>query len=477
MAAERIGPLIAATDIHTLEHTFELQRAAFMAEPNPSLATRRDRLERLERALRQHEADITEAISGDFGHRSPDETLLFEQFICIEGIRHARARLRKWMRPSRRRVAWWSLPGRAQIRYQPKGVVGVIVPWNYPLSLAVGPMIPALAAGNRVMVKMSEFTPRLSALLARIVEESFHPSEMSVINGGIEVAQRFTCLPFDHLLFTGSTPVGREVMKSAGANLTPVTLELGGKSPVVIGDDFDLAEAASRIMHGKLGNGGQTCIAPDYALVPAGSVDAFIAGCRRAAMRLYPSLADNTDYTSIINARHYDRLCAYVDEARRLGATVHALHPDDSVADGRRFSPVALSGVTGEMRVMQEEIFGPILPVLPYDTIDEAIRVIRERAHPLALYYFGGGESRERVLRETISGGVTVNNTLLHFAQEDLPFGGVGPSGIGAYHGSDGFRTFSNAKPIFYESRLSGSVLLRPPYGRLFRIVTRILYR
>jgi len=477
MAAERIGPLITATDIQTLERTFELQRAAFMAEPYPALATRRDRLERLERALRRHEAEITEAISGDFGHRSPEETLLFEQFICIEGIRHARARLRRWMRPTRRSVAWWSLPGRARIRYQPKGVVGVIVPWNYPLSLAVGPMIPALAAGNRVIVKMSEFTPRLGALLARVVAECFDPAELSVVNGGIEVAKGFTSLPFDHLLFTGSTPVGRDVMRSASANLTPVTLELGGKSPVVVGEDFDLREAASRVVHGKLANGGQTCIAPDYALVPVGSVDEFIAACRRSTVELYPTLADNTDYTSIINERHFDRLCDYVEEARRLGATVHELHPDASVPERRRFSPVALSGVTGEMRVMREEIFGPILPVLPYGTVDEAIRIIRGRSHPLALYYFGGGAALERVLRETISGGVTVNNTLLHFAQEDLPFGGVGPSGIGAYHGSEGFRTFSNAKPVFHDNRLSGSALLRPPYGRLFRIVTRLLYR
>ena len=477
MAAERIGPLITATDTQTLKRTFELQRAAFMAEPYPALATRRDRLERLERALRRHEAEITEAISGDFGHRSPEETLLFEQFICIEGIRHARARLRRWMRPTRRSVAWWSLPGRARIRYQPKGVVGVIVPWNYPLSLAVGPMIPALAAGNRVIVKMSEFTPRLGALLARVVAQCFDPAELSVVNGGIEVAKGFTSLPFDHLLFTGSTPVGRDVMRSASANLTPVTLELGGKSPVVVGEDFDLREAASRVVHGKLANGGQTCIAPDYALVPAGSVDEFIAACRRSTVELYPTLADNTDYTSIINERHFDRLCDYVEEARRLGATVHELHPDASVPERRRFSPVALSGVTGEMRVMREEIFGPILPVLPYGTVDEAIRIIRGRSHPLALYYFGGGAALERVLRETISGGVTVNNTLLHFAQEDLPFGGVGPSGIGAYHGSEGFRTFSNAKPVFHDNRLSGSALLRPPYGRLFRIVTRLLYR
>ena len=477
MAAERIEPLIAATDVEALGRLLETQRRAFGDEPNPALAVRRDRLDRLERALRRHEVEIRDAIAADFGHRSHEETLLFEQFMCIEGIRHARRNLRKWMRPARHGVAWWSLPGRARVVYQPLGVIGVVVPWNYPLSLAVGPTIPALAAGNRVMVKMSEYTPRIGELLAQIVAGAFDPAELTVVNGGVDVARKFSSLPFDHLLFTGSTPVGREVMKSAAANLTPVTLELGGKSPVIIGPDFDIGEAARRIIHGKLANGGQTCIAPDYALVPEARVAEFIDACAQATVALYPSLADNPDYTSIIDARHFARLSSYVEEARQKGATVHALHPEQSVPERRRFSPVALTGATSEMRVMQEEIFGPILPVVPYDEVGTAIRFVRERSHPLALYYFGGGDSRERVLRETISGGVTVNNTLLHFAQESLPFGGVGPSGIGAYHGAEGFRTFSQAKPVYYDSRISGSVLLRPPYGRLFRLVTRLLHR
>ncbi len=477
MAAERIESLIKDTTLEELDRRFAGQREAFAAEAYPSLERRKDRLDRLEQALRRHESEVRHAIAEDFGHRSHEETLLFEQFMCIEGLRHARARLGKWMRPRRRAVAWWSLPGRARLTYQPLGVVGIVVPWNYPLSLAVGPSIPALAAGNRVMVKMSEYTPRIGALFERMVAEVFDPAEMTVINGGVEVARRFTSLPFDHLLFTGSTPVGREVMKTAAANLTPVTLELGGKSPAIIGRDFDIAEAARRIVHGKLANGGQTCIAPDYVLVPAGSVEPFVQACRDATVELYPTLVDNLDYTSIINDRHYRRLEGYLAEAVAAGARAHALHPDGSMPARRRFSPVALTGVSDGMRVMQEEIFGPILPVVPYAGIGEAIGFVRGRSHPLALYYFGGGEDRERVLRETISGGVTVNNTLLHFAQEDLPFGGVGPSGIGAYHGTEGFRTFSQAKPVYVESRLSGSALLRPPYGRLFRLVTRLLYR
>jgi len=477
MVAERIAPLIAATDIDTVESGFDLQRKAFEAEPYPSVAVRRDRLDRLERALRRHEAEIRDAISADFGHRSHEETLLFEQFLCIEGIRHARSHLRRWMRPERRRVAWWSLPGRARVLYQPLGVVGVIVPWNYPLFLAVGPIIPALAAGNRVMVKMSEVTPRLGDVFARIIAEAFDPAELLVVNGGVEVAKRFTALPFDHLLFTGSTQVGREVMKAASANLTPVTLELGGKSPAIVGADFDLEEAARRIVLGKLANAGQTCVAPDYALVPAQRLADFLAACRKSASEFYPTLQSNPDYTSIVDSRHFDRLRSYVDEALGKGATIHALHEDETSAERRRFSPVALTGVTDDMRVMQDEIFGPILPVIPYSSLTEAIRYIRQRARPLALYYFGSGEDRDRILRETISGGVTVNNTLFHVAQEDLPFGGIGPSGIGAYHGVEGFRTFSKAKPVYYDNRLSGSVLLRPPYGRLFRLVTRLLYR
>jgi coniferyl-aldehyde dehydrogenase len=477
MAAARIDPLLATADAGAVERRLEAQRRAFGDEPNPSLEVRRDRLNRLERVLRAHDAEVRDAIAADFGHRSHEETLLFEQFMCIEGIRHARRNLGRWMRPTRHGVAWWSLPGRARVVYQPLGVVGVIVPWNYPLSLAVGPTIPALAAGNRVMVKMSEYTPRIGQLFERIVAGAFDPSELTVVNGGVDVARKFTSLPFDHLLFTGSTHVGREVMKSASANLTPVTLELGGKSPAIVGPDFDIDEAARRIIHGKLANGGQTCIAPDYALVPEGRVPDFVGACARAAVALYPTLVENPDYTSIIDSRHFGRLRAYVDEAVQRGATLHRLHPEESLAERRRFSPVALTGVTDEMRVMQEEIFGPILPVVPYGEVATAIRFVRSRSHPLALYYFGGGASRDRVLRETISGGVTVNNTLLHFAQESLPFGGVGPSGVGAYHGAEGFRTFSQAKPVYYDNRFSGSAFLRPPYGKLFRLVTRLLYR
>ncbi len=477
MAAEDIANLVGSRDSAAMDRVFAAQRLAFAGEMYPSLVQRRARLDRLETALRAHDEAIRDAISQDFGNRAREETLLLEQFTTIEGLKYVRGNLRRWMRPERRRVAWWSLPGRARVLCQPLGVVGVIVPWNYPLFLAASPLVAALGAGNRVMVKMSEATPRFGELFAQLIGGAFAKDEVCVFNGEVEVARHFASLPFDHLLFTGSTQVGRQVMKAAAENLTPVTLELGGKSPAIITEDFDLEESARRIMFGKLTNAGQTCIAPDYVLVPAGRVDDFVAACRKAAHDFYPSLADNAQYTSVVNARQFARLQGYLEDARAQGATVHALHDDATVAESRRLSPVALTGVNDGMRVMREEIFGPILPVVPYAGLDEAIRYINARPRPLALYYFGGSEARERVLRETISGGVTVNNTLFHVAQGDLPFGGVGPSGMGHYHGREGFRTFSKPKGIYYDGRLSGSVLLRPPFGRLFRWMLRLLYR
>ncbi len=477
MVAERIESVIAATDTATVDAAFASQRKAAGAEPYPSAAVRRERLDRLADALTRHESAIREAISADFGHRAHEETLLLEQFVSMEGIRHARRHLRGWMKPERRAVAWWSLPARARVLQQPLGVIGVIVPWNYPLYLAVGPMTAALAAGNRVMLKMSEFTPRFGELFARIVAESFRADEICVLNGSVEVAQHFSSLPFDHLLFTGSTRVGREVMRQAAANLTPVTLELGGKSPAIVTADFDLDEAARRITLGKLANAGQTCVAPDYVLVPAGSEQAFIAACARAAQSYYPTVVDNPQYTSIVNDRQFARLQALIEDARGKGATIHPLHPDATAKERRRLVPVALTGVTDAMLVMQEEIFGPLLPVVSYRNLDEAIGYVNARPRPLALYHFGAGADRDRVLRETVAGGVTVNNTLFHVAQDNLPFGGVGPSGMGHYHGVEGFRTFSKAKSVFYDGRLSGTVLLRPPYGKLFRLVMRVLYR
>jgi coniferyl-aldehyde dehydrogenase len=461
-----------------LAQALEAQRRSFAADSNPSPAARRERLRRLSRMLRDHAAGIRDAISADFGLRAAEETDLLEHFTSLEGISHARRHLRRWMRPERRAVAWWSLPGRARLLRQPLGVVGIIVPWNYPLYLAVSPLVAALAAGNRAMLKMSEHSPRFGALFESIVGRTFAPEEVLVVNGDAAVARAFSALPFDHLLFTGSTAVGREVMKAASANLTPVTLELGGKSPAIVAAGFDLEEAAHRIMHGKLVNAGQTCVAPDYALVPRGLVNRFVDACRSATRAYYPSLATNPQYTSIASGPHYRRLEACIEDARNLGASIHRLHDEPPDAERRRLPPVALTDVTDAMRVMQEEIFGPVLPVIGYGAIDDAIDFVNARPRPLALYYFGATDAAlDRVLARTVSGGVTVNNAAFHVVQEDLPFGGVGPSGMGEYHGRAGFDRFSKLKPVFYDRRLSATALLRPPYGRTFRAVLRLLRR
>jgi aldehyde dehydrogenase (NAD+)/coniferyl-aldehyde dehydrogenase len=461
-----------------LVQALDLQRRAFASDPSPAPGVRRDRLSRLARMLREHSSGIRDAISADFGQRAREETELLEVFTSLEGIAHARRHLRRWMRTERRPVAWWSLPGRARLMRQPLGVVGIIVPWNYPLYLAVSPLTAALAAGNRVMLKLSEHTPRFGALFESILARAFSADEVVAFNGDASVARSFAALPFDHLLFTGSTAVGHEVMKAASANLTPVTLELGGKSPAIVTTDFDLAEAARRVMYGKLINAGQTCVAPDYALVPKTLVNPFIDACRTATREYYPALATNPQYTSIASERQFRRLAGYLEDARKQGASVHPLHEEASDAERRRLSPVALTDVSDAMRVMQEEIFGPILPVIGYDSVDDAIAFVNARPRPLALYYFGSrGRDLEAVLERTVSGGVTVNNTALHVVQENLPFGGVGPSGMGEYHGRAGFDRFSKLKSVFIDGRLSAASLLAPPYGRRFRAILALLKR
>jgi aldehyde dehydrogenase (NAD+)/coniferyl-aldehyde dehydrogenase len=462
----------------TLTETLSRQRRAFAAEPDPPLALRRDRLDRLARLLREHAAGLRDAIDADFGVRAAEETEMLERFTSLSGIAHARRRLARWMRPESRRVAWWSLPGRARVLRQPLGVVGIIVPWNYPLYLAVSPLTAALAAGNRAMLKLSEQAPRFGALFESLIAKAFAPEEVVAVNGDAAVAKAFAALPFDHLLFTGSGTTGREVMKAASAHLTPVTLELGGKSPAIVTPAFDLAESARRIMFGKLMNAGQTCVAPDYALVPNALVNPFVEACRAATASFYPSLGINPQYSSIVDERHYRRLASLVDDAMNAGASVHRLHHEPPDPGRRRFAPVALTDLTDAMRVLQEEIFGPILPVVGYAGIDEAIAQVNARPRPLALYYFGADDADlARVLARTVSGGVTVNNVGFHVLQEELPFGGVGASGMGAYHGRTGFDAFSKLKPVFVDRRLSASALLRPPYGPRFRALLRLLAR
>jgi acyl-CoA reductase-like NAD-dependent aldehyde dehydrogenase len=423
--------------------------------------------------LKENTNAITKSINSDFGHRSRHETQLLEIMPAIRSARHARSHVGKWMRPERRPVSLWFRFGRARIVRQPLGVVGILAPWNYPLLLSFGPLVAALAAGNRVMVKMSEFSTAFGSLLAELVARHFAQDHVTIVQGGVEVGKAFAALPFDHLLYTGGTSVGREVMKAAAANLTPVTLELGGKSPAIVAPDFPLEAAAARILWGKCLNAGQSCIAPDYVLVPAGKEQAFADAARAEVKKCYPAGAASDDYSSIIHARHYERLQSCLADAVAKGAIAVPLMGGLSIQT-RKLPPTVLLNVTDDMLVMQDEIFGPLLPVVGYATIDDAIRFVADRPRPLALYYFDHNRQRiQRVLQTTISGGVTVNDTMLHIAQEDLPFGGVGPSGMGHYHGEDGFLTFSKRKGVFLQSRCNAVHLLNPPYGAQTERVSR----
>lgn len=461
-----------------LQATFAAQRTAFGANPMPPAAQRRQWLKSLRELLLEHQQPLIEAIDRDFEGRSADETLLAELLPSVQGLRHAERHLHRWMKPSRRKVGLAFQPARAQVLYQPLGVVGVIVPWNYPLLLAIGPLTGALAAGNRVMLKLSEATPATGLLLKALLERVFPNDLVSVVIGEVEVGQAFSRLPFDHLLFTGATTVGRHVMSAAAQNLTPVTLELGGKSPAIVSDSVPLDTAAERIAFGKLVNAGQTCVAPDYVLVPRERLDAFAEAYRRAVHRLYPSIADNPDYSAIINPRQLQRLEHLLADARDKGARVLDLYPGEP-RQGRRLPPHLVLEASDDMQVMQDEIFGPLLPLVPYDTLEQALAYVQQRPRPLALYYFGYDRGEQaHVLRHTHSGGVCLNDTLLHVAQDDLPFGGIGASGMGHYHGHEGFLTFSKAKAVLAKQRLNAARLIYPPYGKaLQRLVFKLFIR
>ena len=462
--------------IEALEPLLAAQRAAYRANPMPSAEQRRAWLKALRELILGEKQALIEAVSRDFSNRAAEETLLAEIMPSLHGIDYASKRLGKWMKPSRRSVGLAFQPAAAKVVYQPLGVVGVIVPWNYPLYLAFGPLIGALAAGNRVMIKMSESTPATSQLVKELLARIFPEDMVAVVLGEAEVGQAFSRLPFDHLLFTGATSIGKHVMRAAAENLVPVTLELGGKSPAIVSADVPLADAAERIAFGKTMNAGQTCVAPDYVLVPQDRLEGFVAAYRAAVQRFYPKLENNPDYTAIINERQLGRLKGYIADAEAKGAQLVPLFPGDQ---GRRLAHSLVLNVSDEMKLMQEEIFGPLLPVVPYQRLDEAFAYINDRPRPLALYYFGYDKGeQQRVLHETHSGGVCLNDTLLHVAQDDMPFGGVGPSGMGHYHGHEGFLTFSKAKGIFIKQRFNPARWAYPPYGKtlhkwLYRLFIR----
>ena len=460
-----------------MQAVLQAQRAAFQRELPVDLTARSDRLDRGIELLSKHQDDLAAAMSEDFGHRPELLSKFVDVVSSVNAMKHAKGHLKRWMRRERRKVRFPLnlLGARAWVEYQPLGVIGIISPWNFPVNLTFSPLASALAAGNRCMIKPSEKTPRTAELMAELVAKYFSREEVWVVTGGPEVGQAFSRLAFDHLLFTGSTEVGRHIMQAAAKNLTPVTLELGGKSPAILGRDVDLERAARRIVIGKMMNAGQVCLAPDYVLVPEDRRDAFVAAMKTSAEALYPTVAGNEDYTMLIDQRQADRLAGYLQELE--GSDIEILPLQDSGDDrsDRRMPLTLVIDPPDDVTLMRDEIFGPILPVKSYRTIDEAIDCVNGRSRPLALYYFGDDrEERQRVLGRTISGGVTLDDVVFHVAVEDLPFGGIGASGIGAYHGQDGFRRFSHAKAVFRQPKLdvTGLIGAVPPYGdRLKRLM------
>lgn len=474
--------VVASARAGDLQLSFEHLQRQHRATPYPDWPTRAARLKGLARLLTEHRARIAEAISADFGHRSRHETELLEVFPSVEGLRHALRHGKSWMRERASPVSLWFQPGSAAVLPQPLGVVGVIVPWNYPLFLLAGPLTSALVAGNLAMVKLSEYTPRFGALMAELLPQALGDDVVRVVNGGPEVAAAFSALPFGHLLFTGSTTVGRRVMAAAAEHLVPVTLELGGKSPAIItaetcASPARFANAVRRIVAGKVLNAGQTCIAPDYVLLPAAAMPRFIAVAAEELKKQYPDGAASDDYTSIATDRHFERLQQLIAEAASAGAQASVVMAA-ARARQRKLPLTVLTACPDQTRVMQEEIFGPVLPLVACETLDAAIAHVNDRPHPLALYLFDDSrQTQQRVLRATLAGGVSINETLMHIAQDSLPFGGVGASGIGHYHGRFGFDTMSKLKPVFRQSRINGLGLLAPPYGALFGRMLKLMLR
>jgi coniferyl-aldehyde dehydrogenase len=460
---------------------FDAQHHASRALVDTPLALRRDRLQRLRALIDSHGAALADAVEDDFGLRSHELTEVADLFVLRAAMGQLQRHLARWMKPQRVHTPFYLQPARAHIQRQPLGVVGIMGPWNYPLQLTLGPAAAALAAGNRIMLKPSELTPHTSALLASLVHQTFAVDEFCVVQGGPDVGQAFASLPFDHLFFTGSTAVGRLVAEAAARNLTPTTLELGGKSPCIIDASVDMKDAALKIAHGKLLNAGQTCIAPDYVLLPRGQEAAFEEAFTEAVAQLFPQISGHPDYASILSDRYHSQLQAALDEARDGGATIKTINPGAGASRAllpRQMLPTLVWGVRPGMKLLEQEIFGPILPVLPCDSPQEAVAYINARPRPLALYWFGRDkDARDHVLKQTVSGGVAVNDTLMHVAHENLPFGGVGDSGWGVYHGEAGFLRFTQQKPVLVQSPLSLGRLFYPPYGPRLKRVMGLLRR
>ena len=465
--------------INEMHRVLELQKSLNIKEGAPDLELRKDRLDRVIAMVGKYDKHIVKAVNEDFGNRDPVMSAVTEVASVIGPMEHAKKNLRKWMKTEKRKAAIaplgsaLSLLGaKAEVRYQPKGVVGAISPWNFPMNLALAPLAGILSAGNRVMHKPSELTPSTSDLLKQMIEEYFDEAEMAVFVGDAEVGAAFSGLAFDHMIFTGGTSIAKHVMKAASENLVPLTLELGGKSPVVVGKNAKIKDTAQRVMQGKTMNAGQICLAPDYALVPEEKVEEFVKASVEVTSEMYPEMKDNDDFTSIINQRHFDRIQGYIEDAKEKGAEVVEINPsneDFNQQPHHKIPPTIVLNPSDDMKIMQEEIFGPVLPVKTYKDVSEPVNYINSKDRPLGLYYFGEDNTeKEFVLENTTSGGVTVNDVISHIQMEDLPFGGVGPSGMGSYHGYDGFKEFSHAKAVYKQSKLNLMKLagLVPPYKK-----------
>ncbi|ABZ77975.1 aldehyde dehydrogenase [Shewanella halifaxensis HAW-EB4] len=456
------------------------QRSCYLNEPAPAYDARVEYLKSLKAAILSHQEQLVAALNRDYGNRSVDDSMISDIMPCINNINYSLKHLKKWMKPSSRHAGLLLAPAKIKVHYQPLGVVGIIVPWNFPVMLSVGPLITALAAGNRAMIKLSEFTPETNQVIKTMLSSIFDDTHVVCIEGEAEVAAEFSALPFDHLLFTGSTTVGRHVMRAAADNLTPVTLELGGKSPVIIADDIDMATAVERMIYGKCLNAGQICVAPDYVLLPRAKVDSFIQAYKKKFSRMYGKVSDNKDYGSVINQRQFDRIMHVLEDAKAKGATITSANDEAINTDKRKVPTQLIQNSSDDMLLLQEEIFGPLLPVIPYDNLEEAIAYINQRPRPLALYLMSFDKDiQQRVLANTHSGGVCINETVFHVAADDAPFGGIGPSGMGHYHGKEGFLTLSHAKTVLSRGKyLNTGKLVHPPYGGFIqRILMKFFLR
>jgi len=458
------------------DRIYKLQRAAYKKNPYPSYDERKENLLKLEKIMVDNQAAIAEAISKDYGNRSRQETELIELFLSIDGIRYARKKLKKWMKPQKRSVSVWFAGASNRVLAQPKGIVGVIAPWNYPLFLVMSPLASIIASGNRSMIKMAANSKHLAELLSGLFAKEFSEDMIAILPG--VKASDFTPLSFDHIVFTGSPETGKVIMKTAADKLIPVTLELGGKSPTIIGEDFDMKTAADRVMQGKFLNAGQTCVAPDYIYVPEAKVDEFIAEAKLSIARRYSDISTK-DYTSIIDQKSFERLNATIEDAKEKGASVTSLMEGTTVdAELRKIAPHVMTGINEDMIVMQHEIFGPILPIKPYKDISEVLDYINDNERPLALYIFSNDKKlQDNIIMNTLSGGVCINETVLHAGQHDMPFGGIGNSGMGHYHGKEGFNEFSKLRPIFKQFKFPALPLLYPPYGKMFNTIYQLMIK